>query len=76
MIVKKGKRELLELFEHIFTHIALHIDTDHVAIILNEILQKHPYEIQDEKSAAKKDDQIKFLIGNIIIEHISGDDRI
>ena len=65
IVVKVGIRQLLQVIEHIGSHLCLHTDTDHVTPILDKITQIHTDDVQKQKSRTADDQHTDILGVNI-----------
>ena len=46
VVVEKGEGQPFEMGEQLPTHLRLHIGPHHVPLILHEIAQQHPHEVE------------------------------
>ena len=74
--VVKAVRQFFQVAEHIAPHLRLHPHAHHVTVILDKIVQQHPHEIQPQQNDTEDHDHPVFLIGNQVVEHMPGHDRI
>ena len=76
VVVKVSIGQTLQMVEHVGSHLCLHADTDHMTPILHKVAQIHTDNIQKQKSRTADDEHADVLIGNKVLQHQIGQDRI
>jgi hypothetical protein len=71
IVIIKLEGELLQMVEKIYAHLLLHFNTDNVAVILNEVAQKHSYNIERKHGSARYNDRAVHSVWNIVFKHFS-----
>ena len=69
VFVKKGKRQLLQMGEHIAAHIALHPNADYMPPIGNDIVQHRFEGIYQQQHARPHRQQAQVAVRNIIVDN-------
>ena len=62
--------------EHIPAHIGLHSHAHQVAVILHKVVHPHLYQVQNQQNCRTGQQRAEHLIGDVHVEHISGDNRV
>ena len=76
MLVEERKWQLLQMREQIAAHGRLHLRAHHVAFILDEEIQPHPHEIDDQQCQTVDDDHAILAVGDQVVQHRARHDGI
>ena len=76
MLIVVGEGELLQMVEQVAAHVRLHPHAHDVALILDEIVQPHPHQVDQQHADASNDDHLVVPVGDQIVEHGAGDHGI
>ena len=71
MIVVKAVGKLFKMLEHVASHLCLHTYAHYVAVILDEIVEKHTYGVKSEEYHAENNNEIILFVGDEIVKHVS-----
>ena len=76
MVVIEAVRQAFQMAEHIRAHLRLHPDPHDMTVELDEVIQQHPDDIQEQQSRSAENDCAVTLFRDQIIEHEARDDGI
>ena len=76
MLIVVGEGELLQMVEQVAAHVRLHPHTHDVALILDEIVQAHSHQVDQQHADTRNDDHPVIPVGDQVIEHSAGDHGI
>ena len=71
VVIIEAEGELLQMIEQVNSHLRLHFYADNMAVILNEIAQKHSYYIERKHDYTGYNDCAVHSARNIIFKHFS-----
>ena len=69
MVIKEGIGKLFKVIEKVTSHLTLHSYADNVAVILNEIAQKHSYYVENQNDDTRNYYLFIESVGDKIVEH-------
>ena len=76
VVVIEAVRQAFQMAEHIRAHLRLHPDTHDMTVELDEVIQQHPDDVQEQQSRSAENDCAVTLFRDQIIEHEARDDGI
>ena len=73
VVVKIGEGQFLQMSEEVAAHLRLHPHTDHMAVILHEIIERPAQDVQSQHHQTRDDDGADVGVGDVVVEHGAGD---
>ena len=76
VVVKEAEGQPLQVTEQVPAHLGLHLGAHHVALVLDEVVQQHPHEVQPQQRQPGDHHHPVVPVGDQVVEHPPGHDGV